>query len=583
MDNLDNKTISMVFERLAQLMEIHGQNPFRSKAIASAAYKINKLPFSVSDKTTEELSQTPGIGVSTANKITTILQTGDLPELAELLAITPAGIVDMLQIKGLGPKKIQVIWKELGLETVGEVYYACNENRLATAKGIGLKTQEQIKKAIEFTFANKGLFRYASAETVANQVFASIKARFQPDTLLSFTGEYRRKNETLNCIALLVDTDLKSLIEAINSLEGFTPISDQQVITTLTEPLSGFLTVDNQVLHYQSPTGIKFQFIASDKDDFYKNLLMTTGSSAHVKALIQLLNHPESIPALKSEQEIYQAAGLEYIEPELRENLGEIELAGQKKLPKLITLEDLKGSLHNHSTYSDGVHTLREMALYAKDTLGLEYFGICDHSKIAVYANGLSIERVQEQWEEIEKLNIELAPFRIFKGIESDILADGSLDYPNEILTQFDFVVASIHSNLKMDIEKATERLIRAIENPFTTILGHPTGRLLLAREGYAIDHKKVIDACAAHQVVIEINANPLRLDLDWRWHRYAVDKGVLLSINPDAHRTSGLHDMQYGVWVARKGGLSPAHCLNSYSVTEIAHYFSTKKASNSI
>jgi DNA polymerase (family 10) len=278
-----------------------------------------------------------------------------------------------------------------------------------------------------------------------------------------------------------------------------------------------------------------------------------------------------------SEHEIYQKAGLAFVEPELREGLNEIELAKENKLPQLITYSDLKGSLHNHSTWSDGVHTLEEMALFCKENLQLEYLGMCDHSKSAFYANGLNEQRIYAQHQEIDALNAKLAPFRIFKGIESDILYDGSLDYSDDILKTFDFVVASVHSILRMDEEKATSRIITAIENPYTTILGHPTGRLLLSRKGYPIDYKKVIDACAANNVVIEINANPLRLDLDWRWHRYALEKGVLLSINPDAHRKEGFHDMHYGVLIGRKGGLTPKQCLNSYSLNEITALFESR------
>ncbi|RZL44375.1 MAG: PHP domain-containing protein, partial [Pedobacter sp.] len=224
-----------------------------------------------------------------------------------------------------------------------------------------------------------------------------------------------------------------------------------------------------------------------------------------------------------------------------------------------------------------GVHTIEEMAVYCRDKLNLEYLGLCDHSKTAVYANGLSIDRILKQHEEIDKLNQKLAPFKIFKGIESDILGDGSLDYPEEILQKFDFVVASVHSNIKMDEERATNRLLKAIENPYTTILGHPTGRLLLSRSGYPIDFKKIIDACAVNNVVIEINANPLRLDLDWRWQQYALEKGVRLSINPDAHRNEGFHDMQYGINVARKGGLFKEMCLNSFNLADINNYFETR------
>lgn len=586
MDILDNKALATAFDRLAQLMEIHGQNPFRSKAIASAAYKISKLPFLVSEKTEEELTQTPGIGASTANKISTLLRTGELPELTELLAKTPPGIVDMLGIKGLGPKKIRTIWKELGLETIGEVYYACNENRLATATGIGLKTQEQIKKAIEFSIANRGLVRYASAEPIANQIYEIVRTGMASDALITFTGDYRRKNDVISHISILVEADVEQLKSILLTVDGLHPITDSDSIAGRTDAYYlNFLSAE-QILHYETSLGIHVQLIATDKTNFHKHLLLTTGSEDHIKVLTEHLYVQASagqIPALSSEEAIYSAAGMSYIEPELRENRGEIEWAQQGNLPKLITLKELKGTLHNHSTYSDGVHSLKEMALYTRDKMGLEYLGICDHSKSAFYAGGLSIEKLTEQWTEINQLNQELAPFRIFKGIESDILNDGSLDYPDEVLMQFDFIVASIHSNLKMDEQKATERLITAIENPFTTILGHPTGRLILSREGYPIDHKKVIDACAANQVVIEINANPLRLDLDWRWHSYALDRGVMLSINPDAHRTSGLHDMQYGVWVARKGGLTAERCLNALSTEQIASYFANKRALNSI
>lgn len=549
MDQMDNKQISAAFEQLAQLMELHGQNAFRAKALAAAAYKINKLPFPASSKSEDELSSSPGIGASTAKKIKLLEQTGSLPELEELRAATPDGILQMLQVKGLGPKKILIIWKELGLETLGEVYYACNENRLIDAKGFGLKTQEQIKQAIEFTFASAGWVRFASMEPEAYRVYDALKTSLGPDRLISFTGAFRRKNEVLKEVGILIEA---------------------------TQPEIDLLTAKANI---QPP----IQLIAADRTGFYQQLFMNSGSEDHLLQMAQLLkgSHTtlqDEIHGLDSEEAIYRHFGLDYIAPELREGLDEIDQARQHTLPLLIEEKDLKGTLHNHSTYSDGVHTLEEMALYCRDQLGLEYLGISDHSRTAVYAGGLTIEEVHQQWEEIDRLNLQLAPFRIFRGIESDILSDGSLDYPDEILEGFDFVVASIHSNLKMDLDRATERLIRAIENPYTTMLGHPTGRLLLAREGYPIDHKKIIDACADNQVVIEINANPLRLDLDWRWHRYAVSKGVMLSVNPDAHRTSGLHDMHYGVLVARKGGVEAKDCLNTLTLKEITAYFSEKK-----
>ena len=278
-----------------------------------------------------------------------------------------------------------------------------------------------------------------------------------------------------------------------------------------------------------------------------------------------------------NEESVYSNLNIQYCEPELREGLFELEKAKNNQLPKLIELTDLKGILHNHSTYSDGMNTLEEMATYCKE-LGYEYLGICDHSQTAVYADGLKPETVLVQHQEIEKLNKKLFPFKIFKGIESDILGNGDLDYEEDILKSFDFIVASVHANLKMDEEKATTRLLKAIENPHTTILGHPTGRLLLGRPGYPINHKKIIDACAANKVVIELNAHPYRLDIDWRWIPYCLEKGVMISINPDAHQLKGYHDMRYGTFVARKGLLTKDNCLNAMDLNTFENYLSTKK-----
>lgn len=551
---MDNKAISKIFKLCSQLMELHNENPFRTKSIASASFKLDKLPFPIVEASLEELSAQPGIGKSTAEKAKEVAATGTFKELQTLMENTPSGIVEMLNIKGLGPKKIEIIWKELEIESVGELLYACNENRLVEAKGFGLKTQEDIKKSIEFSISNKGWFLYAKVLPRAERFFNDLKSHF-PASLLSFTGDFRRKCEILSTVDLLIS-------EHIDSVEKFLGAY------TLVEKTENSIELTDDL-------GFTFKVFSSNINDFYRDLILSTGSTSHLDLLFNIL---PDLPSLSSEEAIYRNLGLDYIEPELREGLNEIELAQNHSLPKLIQYRDLRGTLHNHSTYSDGVHSLEQMALHCKDVLGLEYLGICDHSKTAVYANGLSIERLEEQWQEIAALNEKLASFKIFRGIESDILGDGSLDYPDEILAKFDFVVASVHSNLKMDEERATTRLIKAIENPYTTILGHPTGRLLLSRAGYPLDFKKIIDACAANGVVIEINANPLRLDLDWRWHRYAVEKGVLLSVNPDAHRTEGLQDMQYGILVAQKGGLQANNCLNTYSLDAITAYFNKKK-----
>ncbi len=556
---MENKTIARTLRLLSQLMELHEVNPFKIKSIANAAFKVDKLPFKIADKPFEEMEKVDGIGKSIAAKLQELLTTGSMAELQELLDTTPPGIVEMLGIKGIGPKKIAVIWHELGIENTGELYYACNENRLVEAKGFGLKTQDEIRKVIEFRMANSGKFLYAQVEKIAVDVQEQIQ-RLLPEASIMLCGEYRRRLEIITELRLVIGTG----------------DADEAIAILQQESLLQDVSVDSYTLSGKTESGLEVNIVVIDIAHFYTEVFKQTGSDEHVEAILGRIK--ENNLRVESEEDIYEKAGLPFIEPELREGTDIIAQATENGLPALITYNDLKGTLHNHSTWSDGVNTLEEIALFCRDELKLEYLGICDHSKSAFYAKGLSIESVLNQHEEIDHLNKKIAGFHIFKGIESDILNDGSLDYPDEILKRFDFIVASVHSNLKMAEEKATERLIKAIENPYTTILGHPTGRLLLSRKGYDIDHKKVIDACAANGVVIEINANPLRLDLDWRWHQYALSKGVMLSINPDAHRNEGFYDMHYGTLVARKGGLSADKCLNARSFEEIKAIFAARK-----
>ncbi|TZF82688.1 DNA polymerase/3'-5' exonuclease PolX [Pedobacter sp. BS3] len=548
---MENKTIARTFRLFSQLMELYDENPFKVRSMANAAFKIDKLPFAIAQKSPDEMAVIDGIGKSTAGKIQELLSDGTIAELQFLLDQTPEGVLEIMSVKGLGPKKVKIIWKELGIESLGELLYACNENRLIEAKGFGLKTQLEIKNAIEFKIASNGCFLYAQIEAYATDLLQALKARLNTEQV-AFTGQFRRCCEVITSLDILIaGTEMPAIDDlfpdAEISLKGDTELQ----ITTI--------------------SGLNTCIRTCPANEFKYQLFVQTGSEEHVQEVLKRISTPVQ---LLSEAEIYKAGGLAYIEPELREGLTEIREAENGTLPQLITFADLQGTLHNHSTWSDGVNTIKEMALFCRDELKLHYLGISDHSKSAFYANGLTEERVLAQQKEIDELNRELAPFRIFKGIESDILFDGSLDYPDEILATFDFVVASVHSVLKMNEEKATSRLIKAIENPFITILGHPTGRLLLSRSGYSIDYKKVIDACAANGVVMEINANPLRLDLDWRWHRYATEKGVLLSINPDAHRTSGFYDMHYGILAARKGGVSASNCLNAFSLDKITAFF---------
>jgi DNA polymerase (family 10) len=557
---MENKPIARTLRLLSQLMELHEVNPFKIKSIANAAFKVDKLPFPIAGKTLEQLEKVDGIGKSIAGKIIELFETGTIAEMDELLANTPAGVVEMMGIKGIGPKKVAIIWRELGIENTGELYYACNENRLIEAKGFGLKTQEEIRKAIEFRMASNGKFLYAQVEKEANELMDEIKSIF-PDALKHFAGEFRRLSEII--------TEIVIVVGSINQEVAYKALAESEILNNV--------SLNENHISGELQNGLLVDIICVDKADYFTELFTNTGTDEHVQAVLERINIPLDQP--DNEELIYKKAGLAWMPPELREGTTFIEKAENNTLPTLINLHDLKGSLHNHSTWSDGVNTVEEMALYCRDNLKLEYLGMCDHSKSAFYAKGLNIERVLQQQEEIDHLNKKLDGFHIFKGIESDILYDGSLDYPDEILQKFDFIVASVHSILKMDEEKATSRLITAIENPYTTILGHPTGRLLLSRGGYPINYKKVIDACAANNVVIEINANPLRLDLDWRWHQYALEKGVWLSINPDAHRVEGFLDMHYGVLAARKGGLYKEMCLNALSLQDITKVFNKKRA----
>ncbi len=543
-------------------MELHNVNPFKVKSVANAAFKVDKLPFPIASKPLNEIDQIDGIGKSIASKIVELLQTGTMQELNDLLEQTPPGVAEMLTMKGIGPKKIGVIWHDLGIENIGELYYACNENRLVEAKGFGLKTQEEIKRLIEFKMAGTGKFLYAQAEPIVNQLHKELSVwlnKVDKHSLFGIAGDYRRLCEIIDNVVFIIGSE--------------NPEALKLEIATFVQ--LAFTPSEANVLSAQTESGLNVTLHLVKKDEFYLEYFKRTGNELHVNQVLSLISEDN----YTSEEEIYEKADIDFVLPELREGLDELELAKTHRLPLLIKDSDLKGSLHNHSDWSDGVHTLEEMARYCKENLNLQYLGICDHSKSAFYANGLNEQRVYAQHQQIEQLNQQLAPFKIFKGIESDILYDGSLDYSDDILKTFDFVVASVHSQLKMDNEKATSRLVTAIENPYTTILGHPTGRLLLSRKGYEIDYKKVIDACASNNVVIEINANPLRLDLDWRWHRYALEKGVLLAVNPDAHRKEGFNDMRFGVMVGRKGGLTADKCLNAFSLTEITSFFDKKRS----
>lgn len=555
---LDNYTIADNFSLLSKLMDIHGENSFKAKSYATAAFTVEKLPVQLQDTPAEEISKIKGIGDSTGKGIQEMLQSGKFTQLETYIEKTPPGILEMLQIKGLGPKKIATIWKELEVESLGELLYACNENRLMLLKGFGQKTQDSVKQSIEFYFSNRDRFLYAEVETAATSLEKELQQLFAPAEV-SLTGHIRRNEVIIDEVELVIAAtaaDIQQKLAAVTSL--------------------AFVEETPSALLWQNEQKVKIKIYSATADDFGKTLFSTTADADFLEHFSEN-GGLTSLPAGISETAIFQYTGMDYIEPCLRNSSKVIDLARNQQLPDLIRPSDIKGIIHAHSTWSDGQHTLEEMALAAKEQ-GFEYLVISDHSRSAFYANGLSIERIQAQHAEIDELNKKLAPFRIFKSVEADILNDGSLDYPDEVLATFDMVIASVHSNLKMSEEKAMARLLKAIENPYTTILGHMTGRLLLSRNGYPVNHQQIIDACAANNVVVELNAHPRRLDIDWQWIPYATEKNVLLSIDPDSHSTAGYKDIHYGTLAARKGGLTAAQNLSSFGITELDAYLKIKR-----
>lgn len=541
---MTNKEIAQHFRQLGQLMELHGENPFKIRSYQSAYRNLRAYEQPLSELSPEAISSIKGVGKAISGKIQELLESGQMATLEKYRAKTPAGVREMLDIKGFGPKKIMAVWEGLGIESVGELLYAVNENRLVELKGFGAKTQEELRKKLEYYQKSKDRFHYAAIEAEAAQLLEAIQKAL-PDVPADWCGAIRRRAVVIDEIAILIGQEgAAEVLAGQGVLKAVSPAGDAYTAKTTTEA--------------EVPVKIHTCRAA----DFGTQLFALTANDAFLEAVTAEAPVAEWA-GQADEPAVFNILKLPYIAPELREQGWAVERARHNGLPELITEADIKGVVHAHTTYSDGAHTLREMATYAK-AQGFQYLGLTDHSQSAFYANGLKPARVFEQMEEADALNKELAPFRIFKGIESDILNDGSLDYEEDVLKAFDFIIASVHSNLRMDEAKATQRLITAIENPYTTMLGHPTGRLLLSRPGYPIDHQKVLDACAANGVSVEINANPYRLDLDWSWVPYALEKGIRLSINPDAHSKAGIHDIRYGAFAARKGGLSAEDCLNA-------------------
>ena len=539
---MTNKELANLFRELAKIMELHAENPFKIRSYQSAYINLRKLDKPVVEMDVKELSAIKGIGKAISSKIREVVDTGKMETLEKYRTITPIGVREMLNISGYGPKKIRTIWKDLGVETIGELLYAVNENRLVELKGFGVKTQEDLKTKLAYLQLSKGQFLYARVEAIAKELIEQLSTSF-PEAKIELTGAIRRCCTTLSDISILMAGVAPQLIA--NFIEG-----------TIHE---------GHKIKATSTKGYPVVIYTCKKEEWGSKQFRYTASTAFMDVFVKTFKGI-NFKQLKEEKTIFEKVNIDYLPAELREKSWGLQLAQSNNVPELIEEHQIKGVIHTHTTYSDGMNTLEEMIDYASEQ-GYEYIGITDHSKAAFYAGGLKEDKVLEQMAAIDLLNEKQNKIRILKGIESDILADGSLDYEEAILKQFDFIIASVHSNLRMDKEKATQRLIKAIENPYTSILGHPTGRLLLSRPGYPVDHQKIIDACAANQVAIELNANPLRLDMDWTWIPAALEKGVFISINPDAHSCKGIHDIHYGTLAARKGGLTEKQCLNALNV----------------
>ena len=553
---IDNYYIADQFSLLSKLMDIHAENSFKSKSYSIAAFNIEKLPVQLSELTFDKIAGLKGIGESTARKITEISQTGQLKQLIDYVEKTPPGVIEMLKIKGLGPKKICTIWKEMSIENIGELLYACEENRLLNYKGFGAKTQETVKDSIEFYQKSQGSHLYAEVETYATSIQNKLLKQFGNEKF-ELTGEFRRQ------------------LEVINKLEWITTC--QPVQLQLFFEANGFAT-DNQQgndITFRGEENVLLIFHYTEEKDFYESLFSTSCSEEFLNEWKSSFGE-NSLQDISTEEDAFKKQQLHYLPSCMREK-GSVIQKLKSPAPQLIQPGDIKALIHCHSLWSDGVCSIEEMAK-ACIARGWEYMVISDHSKNAAYANGLTEDRIKAQHAQIDELNEKLKPFRIFKSIECDILSDGSLDYTNNILSTFDLVITSVHANLKMTEEKAMMRILRALENPYTTIMGHLTGRLLLSRLGYPVDHEKIIEVCAKNKVVIELNAHPRRLDMSWQWIDVALENGVLISIDPDAHSIDGYDDVTYGALAAQKGGLTKEKNLSSFGLQQFEAFLQERK-----
>ncbi|TCW34626.1 DNA polymerase (family 10) [Thermohydrogenium kirishiense] len=563
---MDKKTVIDILNEIGLLLELKGENPFKSRAYYNAARTIEVLDDDIEKLIKEDrLKDVKGIGDALNKKLTELVTTGRLEYYDNLKASIPEGLIEMLKIPGLGPKKIKTLYDKLDIKTVGELEYACIENRLVELPGFGEKTQKKILEGIQFIKQFNGQHLFVEA-----YLDATFLRQYLMDSGLiircEIAGSLRRRKEIVKDIDILATTESpEKLMDVFTKYEGIRDIvAKGETKTSIT--LKSGINVDLRVVKDEEYPYALHHFTGSKE---HNTAMRHRAKQMGIKMNEYGLFKDDLLVKCHDEDDIFKSLGLQYIPPELRENMGEIEAAEKGLLPVLIDEKDIKGVFHVHTIYSDGANTLSEMVNAARDR-GYKIIGITDHSKSAFYANGLKEEDVLRQLDEIDELNHKYADIKILKGIESDILRDGSLDYDEDILKRFDFVIASVHSSFKMSKDDMTKRIIKAIKNKYTKIIGHLTGRLLLARDGYDIDVYKVIDIAAEYGKIIEINASPYRLDLDWRYIKYAKEKGVKFAICPDAHRIEGLDDMKYGIGIARKGWLEAKDVINTYDFDEL-------------
>jgi DNA polymerase (family 10) len=535
-----SNTIELLHE-IQRLMELKGENPFKIRAFEKAAQNLSGREDLTERAQHGTLTELPGIGKAIAEIVTEHVLQGSSKVRDELAQSLPPGLVELTQVPGLGPKKALLLIQELGIQSLGELEYACKENRLLNLRGFGPKMQQKILEGIAFQNQHQGFQRLSDAFPVAEE-FLQFFQKESGGIRISETGALRRRLETLQ--------ELEFLIELRDGIDA-KPIAEQ-ILSHFSKTRFGLLPV---------------RFYFSPQKSFGYELAKTTGTAEHWEAL----GNPGLFEAT-TEEEFFKWIGLPWIPPETRETGEEVSLARSGYLSHLLPWDGLRGVFHNHTTRSDGTDTLEEMVKAARKQ-GYDYIGISDHSQSAFYAQGLKTDLLLEQEKEVRLIQEKYPDIRIFWGIESDILADGSLDYESEVLKKFDFVIASVHSRFKMDKKDMTARILKAIRNPCTRFLGHPTGRLLLGRKGYDLDMEAVLDEAAQCGVAVELNSNPARLDIDWRWGPEMRKKNVFISVNPDAHETAGLQDTRYGIAMARKAMISTDRVVNSRSTREVEQW----------